>query len=550
MNQMSLYKIRNLLSQGNSIFSIPLRVASYSRVSTDTDEQLNSLDNQVYYFQNFINENPNWTFVRNYIDEGISGTSTAKRENFLQMIEDAKEGEFDLIITKEISRFSRNLLDSIKYTRELLENNVGVLFQSDNICTFDMDSELRLAIMASIAQEESRKISERLKFGYKRAVEKGRVLGVACYGYNKKDCVMSINEEEAKVVRLIFELYTTEKMGIRRLSDELAARGYFNSNGNPFGHTTLRGILTNPKYKGYYCANKTHSIDYRSQKTVHVDPSEWITYRDENIPAIVSEEIWNKAQKILNERQVKYKQATSNQTKYKYSGKIICAEHDTAFHRTIHRRNSGTNLEYYACAKQRRHGIAGCDAPTLYTRELDEVMRQVNEKVFKHKDDILQSLVVMYEQTKPDDGIEEQIKAVEKRLKPIYKKKEKLLEFSIDGIINKEEFKQRNLQLNKEKESLESELKELQAEIKAAERHAGGYTGLKSKLEKAWGKGFNDSEDDMVAILLDKIIVHKTDNRDVVRLEVVLKTGFSIDADYKKARKGRERDSFISLRDI
>ena len=160
---MDLCKIRNEISKGESIYNIPLRVTFYARVSTDKDVQLNSLDNQILYFKNFIMENSNWNYIPGYIDEGISGTSVKKRTNFLKMIRDAKEGEFDLILTKEISRFSRNTVDSIKYTQELLASDVGVLFLSDNINTILPDSELRLTIMSSIAQEEVRKLSERVR---------------------------------------------------------------------------------------------------------------------------------------------------------------------------------------------------------------------------------------------------------------------------------------------------------------------------------------------------------------------------------------------------
>ena len=171
---MDLYTVRNELSRGKSIFELPLRATFYARVSTGTDEQAHSLQNQNSYYAEFIGSNPNWTCVEGYIDEALSGTSVSKREAFLRMIEDAKLGKFDFIITKEISRFSRNTLDSIQYTQELLGSGVGVLFQSDNINTLMPDAELRLTIMSSIAQDEVRKISERVRFGFKRAIDKGK----------------------------------------------------------------------------------------------------------------------------------------------------------------------------------------------------------------------------------------------------------------------------------------------------------------------------------------------------------------------------------------
>ena len=147
---MNIVKIRNEMRNGRTIFDLPLRVTFYARVSTDRDEQLNSLENQVQYYTELIQSKRSWSYVPGYIDEGISGTSTKKRDSFLRMIRDAKDGRFDFIITKEISRFSRSTLDSIQYTQELLEHDVGVLFQNDNINTLDPDSEFRLVVMAGV----------------------------------------------------------------------------------------------------------------------------------------------------------------------------------------------------------------------------------------------------------------------------------------------------------------------------------------------------------------------------------------------------------------
>ena len=210
---LNLYTIRNMLSQGKSLLDLPLRVTYYARVSTTYEEQLNSLENQVMYFENYIKSQTNWIFVPGYVDEGISGTSVNKRDNFLKMINDAKKGIFNLILTKEISRFSRNTVDSIQYTQELLSCGVGVYFLNDNINTFDSDSELRLTIMSSIAQDEIRKLSERVRFGYKRSIEKGVVPGNDnFYGYKKNKGKLEIVEEEAELIRLIFNEYSKGEM--------------------------------------------------------------------------------------------------------------------------------------------------------------------------------------------------------------------------------------------------------------------------------------------------------------------------------------------------
>ena len=199
---MEFYKIRDEILKGKNINELPLRVTFYARVSTESDEQLNSLDNQISFFKNFIKSNKNWTYVNGYIDEGISGSTVKGRKNFLQMIKDAKSGYFDLIVTKEVSRFSRNLSDSIKYTQELLASDVGVYFQSNGINTYDPNSEFILNMMGSVAQEEVKRLSSRVKWGHKEAIKKGRVLGSnSITGYKKDDAKLVIVEEEAKKIR-------------------------------------------------------------------------------------------------------------------------------------------------------------------------------------------------------------------------------------------------------------------------------------------------------------------------------------------------------------
>ena len=187
---MTIYQIKQELLAGKTIFDLPLKVTYYARVSTEKEEQMNSLENQVSFFEEYIRKNQNWIFISGYVDEGISGITSLKRENFMKMIEDSKQKKFDLIIAKEVSRFSRDTIDSLFYTRKLLEYDVCIYFLSDNIITASNDGELRLTIMSSMAQDEVRKISERTKFGFKRAIDKGTVLGTNnIWGYKKSRIV-------------------------------------------------------------------------------------------------------------------------------------------------------------------------------------------------------------------------------------------------------------------------------------------------------------------------------------------------------------------------
>ena len=209
---MDLYKIRQELNLGNSLINIPLRVTYYSRVSTENINQHSSLIDQKTHFEEMIKNNHKWQYVAGYVDEGISGTTDTKRTNFMKMIKDAKEDKFDLIITKEISRFSRNTLDSIKYTRELLTYGVGILFVNDNINTILPDSELRLTIMASLAQDEIRRLSERVKFGMKESIIKGNILGnQKIYGYikDKNSNKYLIVNSQSETIKRIYKLYSS-----------------------------------------------------------------------------------------------------------------------------------------------------------------------------------------------------------------------------------------------------------------------------------------------------------------------------------------------------
>ena len=202
-----------------------IRVAAYCRVSTDHDDQKNSFEAQKTYFNEYIQKNPNWELVKVYADEGLSGTSIAKRVEFKSMIDNAMAGGIDLIVTKEVSRFARNTVDTLAFTRQLKSNDVHVFFINDNINTKDKDAEFRLTIMASVAQEESRKTSERVKWGMTRRMENGKVSIIDLFGYDKVDGRLFINHEEAEVVKLIFHKYVYENKGLSVIAQELNESG-------------------------------------------------------------------------------------------------------------------------------------------------------------------------------------------------------------------------------------------------------------------------------------------------------------------------------------
>lgn len=348
---MNLIEVREKLNLGVPLTNIKLRVTDYSRVSTNHEEQKNSLKNQIDYFDKYIKNNPNWEYIEGYVDEGISGTTDYKRNNFMRMIEDAKDNKFDLIITKEISRFSRNTLDSIKYTRELLKYGVAVLFINDNINTALPDSELRLTIMSSLAQDEVRRLSERVKFGMRESINKGNILGNnKLFGYRKnKNNKLIIVPEEAKIIKEIFYKYVVENYSLNKISK------IYN-----FSVTKVSRIIKNPKYKGYYCGRKSEVIDFISKKIKYLDSSNWITYKDKKIPVIVDEKIWDKAnQKIKS----KSKKITKNI--YPLSGKIYCKKDKYLYYFRKQKNNN-----YWICSNYIKNGKKSCSNKILKEKEI------------------------------------------------------------------------------------------------------------------------------------------------------------------------------------
>ncbi len=522
---MDLYQIRNELHSGRSIYDLNLKVTYYARVSTDKDEQAHSLQNQIRYYTDFIKQNKKWTFVDGYIDEGLSGTSVKRREAFLKMIDDARLKKFDFIITKEISRFSRNTLDSIRYTQELLSCGTGVLFQSDNINTLMPDAELRLTIMSSIAQDEVRKISERVRFGFKRAVENGIVLGNnRIWGYEKDNGRLVIAEDEAKTVREIFHMYATQNMGIRAICSYLETKGVMNTKGKPFSFSTIKGILTNPKYMGFYCGNKSHKYDYKLSGRKYLDQSEWVIYRDEEkVPPIVSEEIWKKANFILKARSARQsaEDKTSYQNKYAYSGKIICMEHGVHYYRSLYRYESGSR-EVWQCRKYVEKGKEGCRSPAIYTDELDMLMRDACSMLIKDRASIIDHLVKTYSSICGNSGIREDIAEVKAQMSLIVKMKDKLLDLSIKGRISDDEFESRNNRFNDEMEKLRLHNEELCGQEHKNEDILSAVENLRKIISKEldFEEGFENS---IVDSLLDRIEVCETDDRKRVNLKVYFK---------------------------
>ena len=518
---MDIKKAREDLRKGKTIYDMNLRVGYYARVSTDKDDQLNSLENQQKYFEEMIMENKNWTLTRGYIDEGISGTAVKNRDSFLKMIEDATIGKVDLILTKEISRFSRNTVDSIKYTEYLLKNGVIVYFLSDNLNTIQEDSEFRLTIMSSLAQDEVRKLSERVKFGINRMIKDGKLIGGNLTGYFKKNGRYEINPKEAPIIEYLFTTYASGNMGLKKIGLELAKMGYLNSKGEPYSQTTLAKFLTNPRYKGYYTAKLTEVEDYKTHKKRKVPKEKQIIYKDDRIPAIVSEELWDKAN-LLHEKRKKLPSRHILNTeehikKYKYSCKLYCKDCGAVFIR-----NGGSNRAnnpVWACRTYKVSGVSKCASPNIKESYLDKIFIDLFSDFIKNKKQYVSLVLKEYKNIIENHTSDLDVEEINKQILVIEKQKDKLLDLSIKGIIDDYEFKTRNDKLNVELFNLQKQLSETSKNNLEEERLKKKLelieTSLNSKLDIKENLAY------LVNLLVEKVEVEKVNgDRKHIKLKI------------------------------
>ena len=523
---MDLYTVRQQLNMGVSLLAMKLRVTDYSRVSTLHLEQKKSLQNQVEHFDEMIKNNENWTYVPGYIDDGISGTTDYKRDNFMKMIDDAKNGKFDLIVTKEISRFSRNTLDSIKYTRELLSYGVAVLFVNDNINTALPDSELRLTIMASMAQDEIRRLSERVKFGMNRSIKNGTILGNdLLYGYKKDKLTgnLYIVPEEAYVVKRLYSLYAVENMSITKIAKQFNKEGIRTCQNKRWCTSTLTRMLKNPKYKGYYCGKKTEIVDYMTKKVKMIPKKDWIIYEDKiRIPPIVDENLWERANERLNMRNKTFgndykEDKIMYQNRYPLSAKIYCLEHNEVFHRR--RQCKSTDDITWVCAKYLKEGKKACDSPNIRESEIYAIFDDIIKELKIEISSVNGILLELYESNKKNIGIDNKMIELKKKKDKILSKKDKLLELNIEGNLSNSEFNARNNECNKE-------ISKIDEDIALLEKTKQNFDDIKDKnaqLEEILSQKLKESDvkNKIMELLLDKIVVSKINgNKENIELNI------------------------------
>ena len=502
---MDIHTVRQQLKT-RTIYDLPLRVTFYARVSSESDEQLNSLGNQVAYYQELIRKNENWIYVDGYIDEGLSAATTKKRENFHRMVEDGEKGMFDLILTKEITRFARNTLDSIQYTRRLLNVGVGVFFQNDNINTLDEDSELRLTIMSGIAQDELRKLSSRVKFGHQQAIKKKVVLGNSrIFGYIKDGGRLIIDEGEAPMVRELFELYATGDYSMKQIEGLFWERGYRNHNGKRIAHTTMSGMIANPKYKGFYVGNKVQVVDLFSKKQKFLPPEEWVMFKDETgeiVPAIVSEDLWEQANKVLRKRSedVKSRQGICNHANL-LTGKLFCTCCGTAYYRRESKDKFGNKNSKWVCSGKIKNGADACASFAIYEEELKPLLFELFEETHETAQALIEEYIEMYKELTDEGDTAGKITELQQKIELAEKKKSKLLGYNATGQISDRDF----LAMNK---ACVQEIEEAQHQIYELEQQQLAKDDLKKHIDTI-RRVLKQAQEDAVNGIINKEFVDK-----------------------------------------
>lgn len=537
-----------MMNQERKMLDKKRKVAAYCRVSTDNEDQANSFESQQRYFKQYIEHHPDWELYEIFADEGISGTNTKKRKQFNRMIACAKNGDFDLIITKEISRFARNTLDSIYYTRDLKKHGVAVIFMNDGINTMDGDAELRLAIMSSIAQEESRKTSERVKWGQKRQMEQGVVFGRSMLGYDVKDGKMTINEDGAKIVRLIFHKFVNEGKGTHVIARELREEGIAPMRVKEWQNTVILRVIRNEKYCGDLVQKKTYTPDFLShEKKYNRGQEEFVIIKDHHDP-IVSRELFEKANRILDEKSLSPEGKAKHSNRYPFSGKIKCGRCGASYVARYRTRKDGSQYKAWRCFEGAKHGSphvdkagnqVGCSGESIRNEDAIYLMYLVCKELKMNRQKIVSNLTNTIEAVVSMDLTGTNTNALEVKIEEAKKKRTGLIDLYTSGDIDKSEFTTLRAKYDEEIEQLKSMTDGIEKQQEMIAKQQELLDDIKKAIEELISGV--QYEDDYYTQLLDKMVVNDKNHIDVYLNMLPYKWQFAIAKSVKGALEASKK---------
>jgi len=501
-----------------------LNITAYCRVSTDDFDQLNSLENQERYFKEYIESNPDWNYVPLYADEGLSGTSTKKRKNFRKMIADAHAGKFDVILTKEVSRFARNTVDTLQFTRELKEIGVGVIFITDNIDTRINNDEFRLTIMASVAQEESRRTSERVKWGQTRSMESGVIFGHKMLGYKRvgrgREAKLEIIPSEAETVKLIFHKYLVETKGLTTIARELEGANCLTGYGKRrWDASSVQRILTNEKYAGDLRQKKFITPNYLTHATKRNKGEENFIIVQDSHPAIIDRDTFTKTQAEIKRRGALEKVGKRHTVRYAFSGKLECglcgatlinrnSKSSDGKERDIKRWRCGTSMKYGANEEKN-----GCSSKMIRNEILEHIFQRGLHDLVENKDGLINECVELVSSVLDAEQIHTDLENTQREKDSISSRINRLIDLRLDGEISKEELQTKRENLDRQIETLNERLTQLQKNADMVSERETLLGTIKNHISSIV---YTDKFSDEVAKeLLDKIVVHDKSRYDV-----------------------------------
>jgi site-specific DNA recombinase len=481
-----------------------LRVAAYCRVSTDSEEQLASLETQKSHYEAYIKANPEWVFAGIYYDEGITGTKKAKRAELQRLLSDCENRKIDFIVTKSISRFVRNTLDCLEIIRKLNGLGIHVYFEKENINTRSMDGELMLTILSSLAENESISISQNNKWGLQRRFRNGTYkLTYPPYGLDYADESVTVNEEQAAVVRRIFK-DALSGMGTQKIANALNKEGILAKRGRHWSASAVRGLLGNEKLTGDVLLQKTYT-DEQFNRHANRGEKEQYFIEDHHEP-IVSREDFERVAEIIRQRGKEKgvsQEIGKYQNRYVFSGKIKCSECGSSFKRRTH--GGGDNKYIAWCCSKHIRDISGCSMRFIREDAIQQAfVTMINKLIFGHSF-VLKPLKQSLKEVEYTENLI-QIKELEKQIEENAERSWMLSEFMTKGYIGPALFNAQNNALRMEAAKLKEQKEVLSRTISSRLTTAEEVEKLLKFAVKA-GKQMQDFDEELFDRFVDKIIV-------------------------------------------